>query len=267
MPRFAANLTLLFTEHDFLGRFEAAARAGFDAVECQLPYGFDKNVIADRLAASTLEMVLHNIPVGDWAAGERGIACLSDRIGEFQDGVELAINYAKTLGCKQLNCLAGVPDAETDEDVTRQTLIENLRFAANELNKENIHLLTEPVNTIDNPGFYLHSTRHALDIIQQVESDNLYLQYDIYHMQIMEGDLARTIENNLDKIKHIQLGDSPGRHEPGTGEINFDFILRHLDRIGYDGWIGCEYFPLNDTYAGLSWTDKLTDGAPQGLEE
>ena len=259
MPRFAANLSLLFTEYDFLDRFETAARAGFDAVECQLPYPFDKDTIADQLATNGLQMVLHNIPVGDWAAGERGIACLPDRIGEFQDGVGLAITYAKTLGCNQLNCLAGIPGAETDDDVTKQTLIDNLKFAANELNKQNIRLLTEPVNTIDNPGFYLHSTQQALDIIRQVDSDNLFLQYDIYHMQIMEGDLACKIENNLDKIKHMQLGDNPGRHEPGTGEINFEFLFRHIDQIGYDGWIGCEYFPKADTESGLIWVKQLSN--------
>ncbi len=261
MPKFAANLTLLFTEYDFPDRFDAAAKAGFGAVECQLPYAFDKNVIADRLYKNRLEMVLHNIPVGDWATGERGIACLPDRMGEFQDGVELAISYANVFDCKQLNCLAGIPDPETDEDVTKQTLLDNLKFAAQELGKENIRLLTEPVNTNDNPGFYLHTMRQALEIIRLVDSHNLFLQFDIYHMQIMQGDLARTIEKHMNKIKHMQIADNPSRHEPGTGEINFEFLFSHIDQIGYDGWIGCEYFPKADTESGLVWIDRLTDAA------
>ncbi len=260
MPKFAANLSLLFTEHEFLDRFDAAANAGFRAVECQFPYALDQNAIADRLTVCELEWVLHNLPAGNWAAGDRGIACLPNRINEFQDGVGLAIRYAKTLGCKQLNCLAGIPDVDTDEDTVKQTLIENLRFAALELEKENIRLLTEPVNIRDNPGFYLHSVQQTFDIIQQVNSKNLFLQFDVYHMQIMQGDLARTIESALDHIKHIQIADNPGRHEPGTGEINFEFLFRRLDEIGYDGWIGCEYLPLNDTETGLFWINKFAGG-------
>lgn len=197
--------------------------------------------------------MLHNLPAGDWGKGERGIACHPDRVAEFQEGVGKAIDYAKTLGCQQVNCLAGIAPQGVAPEKVRQTFIDNLKFAAAELKKAGIKLLIEPINTIDIPGFYLNRTQQALDIIKEVGSDNLFLQYDIYHMQIMEGDLARTMEKNLRLIAHIQLADNPGRHEPGTGEINYPFLFSHLDRIGYAGWIGCEYKPAATTEAGLGW--------------
>lgn len=253
MPKFAANLTMMFNEIDFLDRFAAAARAGFRGVEYLFPYPYDKNALRERLDRHGLVQVLHNLPAGDWGKGERGIACHPDRVGEFQDGVGKAIEYAKTLGCGQLNCLAGIAPVEVPLDKVRQTFVDNLKFAAAELKKAGIKLLIEPINTIDIPGFYLTHTAQALSIIDEVGSDNLFLQYDIYHMQIMEGDLARTMEKNLKRIAHIQLADNPGRHEPGTGEINYPFLFAHLDRIGYSGWIGCEYKPATTTEAGLSW--------------
>jgi hydroxypyruvate isomerase len=253
MPKFCANLTLLYNEHDFFDRFAAAARSGFTGVEYLFPYDYDKNQIAERLARHRLTQVLHNLPAGNWAAGERGIACHPDRIGEFQDGVGKAIEYASALGCRQLNCLAGIAPPGVPEEKLHATFVANLRFAALKLKEAGIQLLIEPINTRDIPGFYLTRSRQAVEIIREVGSDNLFLQYDIYHMQIMEGDLARTIEENFALIAHLQLADNPGRHEPGTGEINYPFLFEHIDRLGYTGWIGCEYRPRTTTDAGLGW--------------
>jgi hydroxypyruvate isomerase len=253
MPRFAANLTMLFNELEFLDRFQAAAEAGFTGVEYLFPYAFDKRTLAGNLKRWNLTQVLHNLPAGDWAAGERGIAILPDRVSEFQRGVFQAIDYATMLGCRQVNCLVGVAPQGIDPARLHETLVNNLRFAAHELGQEGIALLVEPVNTRDIPGFFLNTTAQALRLLDDVDSPNLFLQYDIYHMQIMEGDLARTIETNLDRIAHIQLAANPGRNEPGTGEINFPFLYRHLDAIGYAGWVGCEYKPASDTRDGLSW--------------
>lgn len=253
MPNFCANLTMLFNEVDFLERFAAAAKAGFKGVEYLFPYPYDKNQLGDLLNKHKLKQVLHNLPAGDWAKGERGIACLPDRVSEFQDGVGKAVEYATTLGCKQINCLAGIAPADVPEAKVRETFVSNLRFAAKELEKAGIRLLIEPCNTRDIPGFYLNRSKQALDIMAEVGSSNLWLQYDIYHMQIMEGDLAPTIERNLSRIGHVQLADNPGRNEPGTGEINYPFLFGFLDRVGYQGWIGCEYKPKTKTVEGLGW--------------
>jgi hydroxypyruvate isomerase len=253
MPKLCANLTMLWNELDFLDRFAAAARAGFRGVEFLFPYDYEKERIAEQLHQHGLVLVLHNLPAGNWAEGERGIACDPRRVGEFQDGVARAIEYAQALGCRQLNCLAGIRPRNVDPGDARETFIRNLQFAAPRLKEHGIRLLIEPVNSRDIPGFFLSYSRQALDIIRAVGSDNLFLQYDIYHAQVMEGDLARTIEEHLASIPHIQIADNPGRHEPGTGEINFDFLFRHIDRLGYQGWIGCEYRPRAGTDAGLGW--------------
>ena len=261
MPRFAANLTMLFTEVPFLERFERAARAGFEAVEFLFPYAYAAGDIKARLQSNRLQLVLHNLPPGDWDAGERGIACLPDRIDEFRAGVARAIEYAKALGAPQLNCLAGkVPSstsAGASQDLLRKTLVANLRYAAAELKRADVRLLIEPINTYDIPGFYLNRTAQALAIIDEVGSDNLFVQYDIYHAQRMEGELAATIEKHQAKIGHMQLADNPGRHEPGSGEINYDFLFAHIDRAGYKGWIGCEYKPITSTEAGLAWLQRV----------
>lgn len=255
MPRFSANLSLLYTEHDFLNRFAAARADGFEAVEFHFPYTFDKLELAERTRNEGLELVLFNLPAGDWAAGERGIACHPRRIGEFQDGVGLAIDYARALGCSRVNCLAGIKPGDESDTRVRETLIENLRFAAFALQRAGIELVMEPVNSRDNPGFFVTTTRFALALIEEAGSDNLRLQYDLYHAQVMEGDLAVTLAENLPRIGHIQLADNPGRHEPGTGEINFPFLFRQVDSLGYKGWVGCEYQPLTTTTAGLSWIE------------
>ncbi|GAA3897468.1 hydroxypyruvate isomerase [Halomonas cibimaris] len=257
MARFAANLSMLFTEVEFLDRFQAAAKAGFKGVEYLFPYDFEASEIKKRLDDNGLEQVLFNLPAGDWAGGERGIGCHPDRVDEFRDGVDQAIEYARVLGNAQLNCLAGKqPEGVSDEEA-RKTLIDNLRFAADKLKAEGILLIAEPINTRDIPGFFLNRTEQALSLFDAVGSDNLKLQYDIYHMQIMEGDIAPTIEKHLKRIAHVQLADTPGRHEPGTGEINYPFLFSHLDRLGYSGWIGCEYKPAAGTQEGLDWLDSV----------
>ena len=256
MPRFAANLTMLFNEVPFMQHFAAAAKARFKGVEYLFPYDFPAEELAKQLSTHGLTQVLHNLPAGDWGKGERGIAIFPDRVDEFKAGVTKAISYAKALKCTQLNCLVGILPQGADAKKHHDTLISNLKFAASALKNEGIKLLIEPINTRDIPGFFLTHTKQALDIIAEVGSDNLYDQYDIYHMQIMEGDLARTIEANLPKIAHIQLADNPGRNEPGTGEINYPFLYEFIDKIGYKGWIGAEYKPKTDTVAGLGWLPK-----------
>jgi len=197
--------------------------------------------------------VLHNLPAGNWAGGERGITCHPDRVGEFQDGVGKGIEAAKKLGVPQLNALAGKLPEGVSADKARATFVSNLKFAAEKLKAEGIRLITEPINTFDIPGFFLNRTQQAVDIIKEVGSDNLFIQHDIYHMQRMEGELANTIKANIGLIKHMQLADNPGRNEPGTGEINYKFLFKFIDDLGYDGWIGCEYKPLTTTEAGLGW--------------
>ncbi len=262
MPRFAANLTMLFNEVPFLDRFERAARAGFQSVEFLFPYAFPVAEIKARLEAFRLKLVLHNLPAGDWDAGERGIACLPDRIDEFRKGVGQAIEYGSALGVPQLNCLAGKAPLGVADELLRKTFVANLRFAAAELKKAKLKLLIEPINTFDIPGFYLNRSAQALAIIDEVGSDNLYLQYDIYHAQRTEGELAATISKHLARIAHIQVADNPGRNEPGSGEINYGFLFAHLDRIGYQGSVGCEYKPAATTEAGLKWLEAARRQLP-----
>ena len=257
MPRFAANLSMLFCERPFAERFAAAARAGFAAVEVQFPYELPATQIADLLREYGLQLVLHNLPAGDWAAGERGIACHPDRVEEFRTGVAKAIDYATALGCPQLNCLAGIAPADVAGADIRATFVANLRYAAAELKRAGLKLLVEPINTFDIPGFTLSHTVQALGILDEVAADNAFLQYDVYHAQRMEGELGNTLARHLPRIAHIQIADNPGRHEPGSGEINFAWLFRHLDAIGYTGWVGCEYRPATTTEAGLDWRDRL----------
>jgi hydroxypyruvate isomerase len=253
MPKFSANLTMLFTEVDFIDRFERASRAGFKAVEFLFPYTYEAERLADKLKQYGLKQVLINMPAGKWEAGERGIAALPDRKGEFEDGVGQAITYAKALDCRQVNCLAGLTPSDIPKEKAQEVFVANLRFAAQALEKEGIRLLIEAINTRDIPGFYLCRTADALSLIRQVNHPNLFYQYDVYHMQVMEGNLATTIRENIKVISHIQLADNPGRHEPGTGEINFPNLFKFIDDAGYTGHIGCEYKPLTTTEAGLGW--------------
>ena len=257
MPKFAANLSMLFGEHDFINRFAAAAKAGFASVEYLSPYAFPKEQVAEALHANKLKQVLFNLPSGNWEGGERGIGCLPNRVGEFQDGVGKAIDYAKALDCTMINCLAGIIPQTVARDKAFATMAANLAFAAVALKKEGILLIVEPINRFDIPGFLLNTSADGITMIDAAATDNLKLQYDIYHMQRMEGELAATMTRLLPRIGHIQLADNPGRNEPGTGEINYPFLFRHLDGLGYKGWIGCEYKPKSGTDAGLGWMKHL----------
>lgn len=256
MPRFAANLTMLFNEVPFLERFALAKTAGFKAVEFLFPYAYSKEEIKSALDNNALKLVLHNLPAGDWDAGERGIACHPDRVNEFRSGVAQAIEYATYLHVGQLNCLAGKAPVGVDAKLLHDTFVSNLQYAASELKKAGLKLLIEPINTFDIPGFYLSKTEQGIAILDAVGADNAFLQYDIYHAQRMEGELANTIQKHLSRIAHIQLADNPGRNEPGTGEIHYDYLFGLLDRLGYAGYIGCEYKPLKSTAAGLGWMDQ-----------
>ena len=253
MPKFAANLTMLFNEKPFLERFALAKIGGFKAVEFLFPYAFEASEIKSALDNNALKFVLHNLPAGDWDAGERGIACHPDRVAEFRSGVAKAIEYATILGVPQLNCLAGKTPEGVDPTLVHDTFVSNLQFAAAELKKSGLNLLIEPINTFDIPGFYLSKTAQGIAILVAVAADNAFLQYDIYHAQRMEGELANTIQKYFKRIAHIQLADNPGRNEPGTGEINYSYLFDLLARLGYTGYIGCEYKPLKTTEAGLHW--------------
>lgn len=258
MPRFCANLGFLFTEVEFPERFERAARAGFRGVEFMSPYEHDPAVLQGLLRENGLTQVLFNLPAGDWAGGERGIAAVPGREAEFRAGVEQAIGYATALGCTRVNALAGIPPAGFVDAEVRDTFLSNLRHAAPRLSAAGIQLLIEPINSrVDMPGFWLDSPQKALALMADAGIDNLWLQYDVYHAQIMEGDLARTIEANRARIAHFQIADNPGRHEPGSGEINYDYLFGLVDRLGYDGWIGCEYKPKAGTEAGLDWLKRV----------
>ncbi len=261
MPQFAANLSMLFTEVPFAERFARAAQAGFDAVECQFPYELSAVEVKSLLDANKLQMVLHNLPAGDWNAGDRGIACDPARADEFRAGVAKAISYATVLGVPRINCLAGKPPAGVSDDDVRKTFVANIRYAAAELKRVGIQLLIEPINNYDIPGFWLNSTAKALSVLDEAGADNAFVQYDIYHAQRMEGELAGTIRKNLSRIGHIQIADNPGRNEPGTGEINFPFLFAFLDEVGYTGHIGAEYKPAAQTEAGLGWLKSLVKSA------
>ena len=253
MLRFAANLSMLFTEAPFLDRFALAARAGFVAVECQFPYEAPAPEIRARLDDLGLAMVLHNLPAGDWAAGDRGLACLPQRVEEFRAGVPRAIAYAHALGVSQVNCLAGIAPADADASALRRTLVDNLRFTARAFAADGLRLLVEPINTFDMPGFFVNRTAPCVALLDEVGEPNAFVQYDAYHAQRMEGELAGTIARYLPRIAHVQVADNPGRHEPGTGEIRFGFLFAELERLGYAGWIGCEYRPKARTEDGLGW--------------
>jgi len=253
---FAANLSMLFTEVPLLERFERAARAGFRLVELQFPYEAPAEAVADKMKSAGLSMVLHNLPAGDWSSGDRGTACNPQRVDEFRAGVAKGIAYAKTLGVPQLNCLAGIPPAGTDEALVRKTMVENLRFAAKALKEAGLKLLVEPINNYDVPGFWLNNTPKAISVLDEVGADNAFVQYDIYHAQRYEGELAATMSKYLPRIAHIQIADNPGRNEPGTGEINYPFLFAHLNRIGYEGFVGAEYKPAAATEAGLGWLEQ-----------
>jgi len=254
MLKFAANLSMLFTEVPFIERFDQARMAGFKGVEFLFPYAWPADQLQHALKKNGLTQVLFNLPPGNWDAGERGIACLPDRVGEFREGVARAIEYARALDCRQVNCLAGLRPADLDEDLAWQTLVENVRWAAAQLDQEGITLCLEAINSrVDMPGFFLDTSARVIRLIEEVDADNVRLQYDLYHMQIMEGDLIRTMECLMPWIGHVQFADNPGRHEPGTGEINFSNMFNALDAMGYAGWVSAEYRPVTTTAESLGW--------------
>ncbi|MGH2559038.1 MAG: 2-oxo-tetronate isomerase [Thermomicrobiales bacterium] len=253
MPRFAANLSMLFTEYPFIERFDRAAQAGFKAVEFLFPYAEDVPAVKEAVTRNGLEQVLFNLPAGDFAKGERGIANNPARVPEFRDGVARALEIAATLGCPRLNCLAGLTLADVPVDAQIDTLCDNLAYAAEQAEQAGVVQLIEPLNTIDSPGFLVGTTTHGLEIIERVGHPNLRLQFDVYHQQRMEGNLSATIEREIGRIGHVQIADSPQRHQPGTGEINYPFVLQALDDAGYDGWVSLEYRPHGPTEGSLDW--------------
>jgi hydroxypyruvate isomerase len=253
MPKLAANLSMLFREHEFLDRFAAAARAGFRAVEYQYPYEWAAADLAAAARDAGLAVVLHNMPRGESERGEHGTACLPGREQRFRDDLERAIEYARAVRCASLHCMAGVKPAGAEPAWLHATYVANLKYAAQRLRREGMRLLIEPLSAGTVANCFLSGSAQAAVVLDEVAADNAFLQYDVFHMQAMEGNLAATIARLLPRIGHVQIADVPARHEPGTGEINFPFLLAHLDALGYAGWIGCEYNPLGDTVEGLKW--------------
>ena len=253
MPHFAANLTFLFTELPFMERFSAARDAGFHAVEFMSPYEFDLGDIKARLKETGLRLILCNLPAGNWASGDRGTACNPERKEEFREGVARGIDAARTLGFDRMNCLVGLkPEAVSDKD-TREMIVENIRYAAIALGQEGIRLVVEPINRFDMPGFALNTCANALKILEEVNHPNACLQFDVYHVRREGEDPTAILRNHLDRIGHIQIADCPGRHQPGTGETDFRFLLPEIDRLGYQGFVSMEYIPVPDTLTSLRW--------------
>lgn len=253
MPRFAANISMLFTELPFAERYAAAVRAGFGAVECWFPYAWPVEEVARWRRDAGVSQVLINAPAGDWDAGERGLLALPGREAAFREGFDCALEYAVALDCPRINCLAGLlPDGVSRPDAIA-CAIENIQYAAARAARHGICCLIEPINSRDVPGYVFNTTDSALELIDAAGVDNVQLQFDIYHVQVMEGDVATRLRLLRDRIGHIQFADNPGRHEPGTGELNFDFLFGWLDRIGYQGWVAAEYIPSETTQVSLDW--------------
>jgi len=257
MPRFAANLSMMFQEIGFLDRFDAAARAGFRGVEFLFPYDHAPAVIAERLEKNRLSLALFNSVPGDWAGGERGLAALPGREPEFRDGVDQAIVYARATKCPLIHTMAGLWPEGRDKAEGERTYIDNLRWAADRAASAGLTCVIEPINTRDIPGYFLNYTGQAMRLIAAVGRPNLQLQLDLYHVQIMEGDLAAKVRSLAGRYPHVQIAGNPGRHEPDVGEINYPYLFDLFDEIGYRGWIGCEYRPRGDTIAGLGWANRF----------
>ena len=260
MPRFAANLSMLYNDVDFLDRFAAAARDGFKAVEYLFPYAYPAQELAARLQANGLQQVLFNAPPGNWDAGERGLACLPGREAEFREGIAKAIDYAKALQCPRIHVMAGLVPQGVDAATVRATYISNLRYAAEQAAPHGIQILLEPINGRDMPGFFLSRQDQAHALIAEIGAANVKVQMDLYHCQIVEGDLAMKVRQYLPtgNVGHFQIAGVPERHEPDVGEINYTYLFKLLDQLGYDGWIGCEYCPARGgtahaTSDGLGW--------------
>ncbi len=260
MPRFAANLTMMFNEVDFLERFGEAANVGFKGVEFLFPYEFSAEAVAEHLHRHQLQQVLFNLPPGNWGAGERGLACIPGREGEFEDNLETALTYARALGCKQLHMMAGKVPENCSAQKAEDTFIKNLTLAATTCHPQGITVLIEPINTGDMPGYFLHHQDQAIDLLKQVYPPNAALQMDLYHCQITQGNLEHHIRKNLAHISHFQIAGVPGRHEPDSGEINYPAIFELIDDLNFSGWVGCEYHPAGQTRAGLGWAAPYAIG-------
>ncbi len=254
MPKLAANVSTLFKELPFLERFAAARRAGFGAVEYQTAYELAAGEIARAARDAGVQVVLHNLPRGD--AGEAGTACLPGREASFREDLERAMDYAREAGCASLHCLAGIVPAGADPSALHAAYVANLRYAAQRLRRARMRLLIEPISERTAANYFLRASAQAARVQDEVAADNLFIQYDFFHMQLLEGNLSATVERLLARIGHMQLADVPGRHQPGTGEINFEFLLAHVDRLGYAGWVGCEYNPAGDTVESLKWARR-----------
>jgi len=266
VPRFAANLTMLYNEHPFLDRFAAAAGDGFQAVEYLFPYAYPADVLARRLADSGLQQVLFNAPPGDWDAGERGLACLPGREAAFREGVERALAYADALRCPRLHLMAGLAPAGADRARLRDTYLANLAWAAAQAAPQGVNVLIEPINTRDIPGFFLNRQDEAHAVVVEVGAPNLQVQMDLYHLQIVEGDVAMKLRRYLPtgRVGHVQIAGVPMRHEPDLGELDHDYLFEVIDELGFDGWVGCEYRPAAATSAGLGWFRRRVQPARPG---
>ncbi|WP_186760748.1 2-oxo-tetronate isomerase [Arthrobacter alpinus] len=250
MPKFAANLSMMFTEWPFLERFQAASDAGFGAVEYLFPYEHPAAEIAAQLKKHGLQQALFNVDAGDWAGGERGLASLAGRQQDFQDSIEQALAYAQVLACPKIHVMAGICEATAQ---AQSLYVQNLRYAADKAAAQNVEVLIEPINARDMPGYFLGSVEQAIDLLDRIDRPNARLQFDYYHAQITSGDVTVLMRDSIDRIGHIQIASVPERNEPDTGELNYPYVLAALDAAGYDGWVGCEYRPAGETGAGLGW--------------
>ena len=257
MPRFAANLSMMFNEMPFLDRFAAARKAGFEGVEFLFPYDFPAAEIRARLHGEGLTQALFNMPPGDWANGERGLASLPGRQMEFREGVKRALDYAAALECRHVHCMAGIPRDDVAPGTAAAMYAANLAWATEQAAPAGVKLVIEPINHRDMPGYFLHTQAQGAAVIEAIGRDRLGLQFDLYHVQITEGDISKRMEKHLPVIAHMQIADVPARNEPGTGELGWSYLFKRMDELGYDGWVGCEYRPAGETVAGLGWRERF----------
>lgn len=257
MLKLAANLSMMFNEMPFLDRFDAAAKAGFSAVEFLFPYDFPAVELKRRLAANGLTQALFNMPPGDWANGERGLASLPGRQQEFRNNVAIALEYAEILDCKLIHCMAGIPPAGTHPVTAAALFASNVAWAAEQAHQAGRRLALEPINHRDMPGYHLNTMAQGAAVVDALGIDRVGLQFDIYHCQTTEGDVTKRMAALIDRIVHMQIADVPARNEPGTGEIGWEFVFRQIDALGYQGFVGCEYRPAGDTVAGLGWRARF----------
>ena len=258
MPRFAANLSMMFNELPFLDRFAAARQAGFEGVEFLFPYEFPAAELRARLMGEGLTQALFNMPPGDWANGERGLASLPGRQAEFRESVKRALDYAVALECRLIHCMAGIPGADVSPVTAAALYAANLAWAAEQAAPAGVKLAIEPINHRDMPGYHLNTQAQGAAVVEALGADRVGLQFDVYHCQTTEGDVTKRMEKYMPIIAHMQIADVPARNEPGTGEIGWEFVFRRMDELGYKGWVGCEYRPAGDTVAGLGWRNKFS---------